>query len=60
MSKRLNEEQEAYTEMYRELQEIAKMKDENVNELGLFDGKKLVNQYKDELSIAGIKTFFSD
>lgn len=60
MSKRLNEEQEKFTELYRDLQDISKMKQDKDVGTGMLDSSKILKEYKQELSLSGVKSFFSE
>ena len=60
MSKRLNEEHEKYTEMFRDLKDISEKKRELEEDSTLIDPSQIVTAYKQELSISGISQFFSD
>lgn len=59
MSKKLNEEQEKYTELYRDLQKISAIEKQG-SEDEFIDAKNLVKQYKDEMSFSKARSLLSD
>lgn len=60
MSRRLNEEQEKYTELYRDLQEISKQKEDEIAQSDMIAGEKLTAKYRNEVSFSGMKSFFNE
>jgi hypothetical protein len=59
MSKKLKEEQEKFTELYKELKELSENK-EKEGEDPLLAGKNLISEYKKQFSLSEIKSFFLD